>query len=246
MTRLRRLPALRVGAAALGAAAFGAGVYALFGTDNGAGSLFLLTLGTALLLVALAGDRIELESFAFFGANVKVREVVRRRLELADERSGSSDEALMRRQAQTLQKLAGLYKLYEHVRAMEPPSDRRTATLDQIAAQMQTAAKEAAFDPAEVSVWFHEGTDALRVVALNVMLVHKDCRDFAAVVKAVDEPRSLFEQFYALRLASAMLPDLDSLQRRLLRQALDRAVRRRRFKRDTSLMRMRESILAAL
>lgn len=240
---------MRVVAAVLGVAAIGSGAAALFVTDNGAGSLFLLTLGTVLLVVAAVGHRIELESFEFLGAKVKVREVVRRRLALAEDAAGSGlalERAEIRKQALTLQKLGSLYQLYEHVRANEPPSDRRTATLDQLAAKMQAAARETEFDAAEVSSWFHEGTDALRIVALNVMLVHETCRDFTAVMKAVDGPRSLFEQFYALLLARTMLPKLDRLERQLLGRALERAATKRRFRRDTPLMAARASLLAAL
>lgn len=238
---------LRSGAAVLGLAAFGGGATALFETDNGAGSLFLLGLGTLLVLLAGVGDRIQLESFELLGAKVKVREIVRRRLDLADAAGSAGEQGvLMRRQALTLQRLAGLYQLYEHVRAVEPVSDRRTATLDQLAVEMRASAREVEFDPAEVSVWFHEGSDVLRVVALNVMLARVECRDFAAVIKATDEPRTLFEQYYALMLARAMLPGLDRLEQRLLSQAIERARSRRRFRRDVPLMALSDSILAAL
>ena len=52
----------------------------------------------------------------------------------------------------------------------------------------------------EVSAWFNNGTDALRIVALNLMLAREECRDFLAVLKAIDRPRSLFEQFCGLLL----------------------------------------------
>jgi hypothetical protein len=54
-------------------------------------------------------------------------------------------------------------------------------------------------------------------------------------------PHSLFEQFYGLLLADAMLPDLDS-QRRLLADAITRARRKRRFKRDAPLMGVGQSL----
>jgi hypothetical protein len=213
-------------------------------TDNGAGSLFLLTLGTVLVALAGVADRIELESFEFFGAHVKVRDVVRSRLDVAA--IAGPGDVQIRQQALTLQKLSSLYQLYQHVRAMEPASDERTSTLDEIASQMQMAAQEAEFDPADVSIWFHDGTDALRVMALNIMLSRKECRDFTAVIEAIDEPRSLFEQYYAMRLGFQMTGELDWLQQRLLRQALVRASRRRAFRRDEPLTSLRDSILVAL
>jgi hypothetical protein len=73
---------------------------------------------------------------------------------------------------------------------------------------MQAVGREVVFDPAEVATWFHEGTDALRVVALNLMIAGEDCRDFLAVLEVVNAPRSLFEQFYGLILGQQMLSNL--------------------------------------
>ncbi len=152
----------------------------------------------------------------------------------------------MREQALTLQRLVGLYDLYEYIRSTEPASDRRTRVLDQLAARMQVAGREVQFDPGEVSAWFHDGTDALRVVALNLMIARKECRDLLAVLKTVDEPRSLFEQYYGLRLGRLMLADLDEFERRLLADAIGRARRRRRFRRDAALMTLSNALLADL
>ena len=109
---------------------------------------------------------------------------------------------------------------------------------------MQAAAGEAEFDAAEVATWFHEGDDALRVIALNVMLARAECRQLSAVLGTIEEPRSLFEQYYGLRLARAMVPSLDRLERRILAGAIERARRRRRFRRDKPLMRRGDELLA--
>jgi hypothetical protein len=245
----RRLSWVRPVATLLGLVAFIGGVIALFTIDNSAGSLFLLTLGFVLLLVAFLGKRIQLESFEFLGARIRVREVVRSRLQLA-QLPGAGDEdgqaADMRKQALTLQKLVGLYRLYEYIRRTETASSRRTQALDQLASRMQATAGRVEFDPAEVSTWFHEGSDALRVVALNLMLAREECRDFLAVLETVNEPRSLFEQFYGLQLGLAMLPNLDHLERRLLADAIGRAQSKRRFRRDRPLMNLSNVILAKL
>jgi len=245
----RRLSWLRPVAAFLGLVAFTGGVVALFTIDNSAGSLFLLTLGMVLVFVAFLGERVQLESFEILGAKIKVREVVRSRLQLAQLPGADQEDgrgAAMREQALTLQKLVGFYDLYEYIRSTEPVSNRRTAALDQLAARMQAAGRKVQFDPAEVSTWFHEGTDALRVVALNLMLAREECRDFLTVLKTVDEPRSLFEQFYGLRLGWAMLPGLDGFERRLLAEAIGRAQRKRRFRHDPPLMGLGDAILAEL
>jgi hypothetical protein len=229
----------------LGLVAFIGGVIALFTIDNSVGSVFLLTLGLVLFVIARLGERIQLESFEILGAKIKVREVVRTRLQVAQlPREENGQAVALREQALTLQKLLGLHRLYEYIRSTEPVSNRRTNALDQVATRMRTTASAVPFDPAEVSTWFHEGTDALRVVALNLMLAREECRDFLAVLNTVDEPRSLFEPFYGLQLGRAMLPSLDDLERRLLADAIRRAQRKRRFRHDPPLMNLSNAILA--
>jgi hypothetical protein len=232
----------------LGVGTLFGGVVVLFTTDQGARSAFLLTLGLVLVLVALLGGRIQLEGFEILGAKVRVREVVKRRLELAESpgEDQAADGAALRDQALVLQKLVGLYGLYEYIRRMEPPGDERTEKLDQLALRMQAVGGEAEFEPAEVVGWFHEGTDALRVIALNLMLANKRYWDFVAVLETVDMPHSLFEQYYGLELAEKMLPDLDDLERGLLADAVTRARGKRRFRRDDDLMTSSESLLDRL
>jgi hypothetical protein len=249
MLRRRSIFWLRVLAAVLGLVAFTAGVVALFTLDNSAGSLFVLAVGVALLLVAILGERVQLESFEFLGAKIKVRDVVRSRLqlaELASTRPNASGGAEMREQARALQRLVGLYDLYVYVRSSMPASDERTAYMDELSEQMQAVGREVAFYPAEVSTWFHEGTDALRVIALNLMIAREDYRDFMAVLRAADAPRSLFEQYYGLVLGLVMLPDLNELERRLLSAAITRAQTKERFRRDGDLMNLSNGILAKL
>lgn len=217
----------------------------LFSSDHDARSGFLLTAGLALGLISVLGGRVQLEGFEILGAKVRVREVVKDRLELAKapESGEPAGSAKLRDQAVALQKLVGLYGLYEHIRRIEPPGPKRTKKLDELAESMQLAGKNVDFDPAEVIDWFHEGTDALRVIALNLMLVNAEHRDFLAVIKAIDGPQSLFEQYYAMRVGRAMLPDLDPLQKRLLSDALSRARKKRRLRHDHDLMTYSQRLL---
>jgi hypothetical protein len=228
--------------------AIGGGVWVLFTTEHEARSAFLLALGSALVLIAWLGGRVEIEGFEILGAKARVRDVVKTRLELArtSEGDGATDPAALRRQARLLQELVGLYGLYEHLRRVEPAGPQRTADLDELAARMRSAGAQAEFDAAEVIGWFHEGTDPLRIVALNLMRAKPEYRDFVAVLETIDAPHSLFEQFYGLLLAEAMLPDLDAFEQRLLRAALSRARRRRRFRRDAALMGLSGALLSRL
>ena len=233
---------------ALGAAAIVGGVLVLFLTDHGARSAFLLTFGVLLVLIAALGRRIEVEGFEILGAKLRVREVVRKRLEMAESGAGvdAARASAPQQQAVVLQKLVSLYGIYQHIRLVEPPGDYRTGLLDELAEQMRSVGRQAEFEPPEVIAWFHEGTDALRVIALNLMLENEDYRDFLAVLDTIDAPHSLFEQFYGVLLAEEMAPELDSLQRRLLADAIDRAARKRRFKRDRYLPARAERLLKRL
>jgi hypothetical protein len=249
VVRRSRLKWLRVVAAGLGVVALAAGAVALFTIDNSAGSLFLLTVGVVLLLAALLGERIELESFELLGARIKVREVVESRLKLADLASASPQDGAgteLREQARALQRLVGLYDLYGYIRHTEPFGRRRTAALDKLASQMQSVGHNIEFDPADVSRWFHEGTDALRVVALNLMIAREECREFTAVLKSVDAARSNFEQFYGLVLADKMLPKLDDIEAWVLGEAIKRVQRKRRFRQDDDLFNLSSYILSQL
>lgn len=213
-------------------AALAGGAVALFTTDNNAGSSLLLGVGVLLGLVAALGRRLEVESFEFLGAKVKVREVVKGRIALAQ-----GDEALA---------LQELHDLYEFVRRTEPASSERTAAFDRLVQRMRNAGTQLRFDRAEVVSWFEEGTDPLRLVAIAVMQAREDCRYFPVVLKAVDRPHSLMEQYQALKLGDAMSGGLDRLERRLLRNAIERARQRRRFQDDRPLMLLSDRMLAEL
>jgi hypothetical protein len=241
----QRLPAL-VGS--LGVVLLCIGAVVLFTSHDDARSAFLLTLGLVLVLVSLFRGRVEIEGFEIFGAKARVRDVVKRRLELAEsaEAGEPGDRVTLQRQAVMLQRLVGLYGLYEHVRRVQPPGPRRTEALDELAAKMRTAGQGAEFDVAEVIGWFREGTDALRVIALNLMLANKGYRDLLAVLETIDAPHSLFEQYYALWLADVMLGDVETLERRLLDDAIARAQGRWRFRHDDSLMALSRRVRARL
>ncbi len=81
-------------------------------------------------------------------------------------------------------------------------------------------------------------------VAIGVMQAREDCRYFPVVLKAVEGPHSLMEQYQALKLGGQMLDDLDRFERKLFSDAIARAQRKRRFKRDAPLMRLSDRIFA--
>ena len=141
----------------------------------------------------------------------------------------------LRRQAAALHTLYGLYRLYAHIRRTQPVGFQRTHSLDEVAMRMQHVGMTTEFDPVEVASWFDEGDDGLRVVALDIMLVRNECRDLLAALGAITEPRSSFEQYYGLVLARTMAPDLSELEKQVLRDSIQHASGKRRFRRDPSL-----------
>jgi hypothetical protein len=232
-----------------GLAALTFGAFALFATENGAASLVLLTVGVVLILIAWIGPRVELESFEFLGAKLRVREVVAHRLRLAEAqaaepRAGNREAA--RQQAAALQRLDSLYRLYDYIRRTQRWSDRRTVALDTVSDRMQKVGREAEFDRTEVATWFQDGDDALRVVALNLMLARDDCRDFVVALQAIDEPHSNFEQYYGLLLLRAMMSEFGELEHQLSAEAIRRAQRTKRFRRDRDLVGLSNNIVASL
>jgi hypothetical protein len=242
--RLQRyiLPAVRVAAAVLGLALAVLGVVLLFSTDNSAGALFVIGVAAACLLVALLAPRLRIQSFGVLGAEIAVRDVVGERLEIA--RSPGTDSNEARAQARALRNYADLY---EHVRRTQPPGRARTAALDRLAGRVQRAARDIPFDPAEVATWFHDGDDALRIVALNVMIARSECRDFMAVLEGIESSRSAFEQYYALRLGREMLDEgLDPVERDALAQTVHRALLSRRMSHDANRAAVAKAILTQL
>jgi hypothetical protein len=63
----------------------------------------------------------------------------------------------------------------------------------------------------DVFRWFEQGTDGARITALGLMIGNGALRDFAAAHAAITGPRSGNEQYWGLRLAQDMVPDLVSI-----------------------------------
>jgi hypothetical protein len=222
------------------------GAVALFATDKTAGSFFLIGVGILLGLFAVLGSRLQIESFELLGAKVNVREVIKSRMALAQAAATAADDvraAAMREQAIALQEL---YDLYEYVRRTEPPSDERTAAQDLLVGRMGRASTEFRVDRAEVVSWFDEGDGPLRMIAISVMQARKECRYFPVVLKALERPLSLNEQYQALKLGDAMRDDLDRLEHKLFTSAILRARQKKSFQDDEPLKLMSDRILSDL
>ena len=239
----RSIP-LRLAAAAVGLLVLTCGVVAVFVTETEAGSASLLALGALVLAVAVFSDRIE--SIEFAGAKLGLRDLARERFELAAtrERQGDHEAAtVLRKQARALQRLAGTYA---QTRRSMRGGPERTRILDDVMRQARELAGSTDLDPSEIWTWFDQGADEARVIALGLMEGDGRLRDFFCALDAIEQPRSPFEQYYGLRVACTMVPELSELEREWLAAAISQARRSKGFGTDTSRMSVSCDISRAL
>ncbi|MDF3288467.1 hypothetical protein [Streptomyces silvisoli] len=237
-------PVVRAAMGLLGAGSFGTGVCAVFATDNGTGTGVLLAFGGVLLVLALFGNRVE--SFELGGANLKLRAAAAERLALAEESERWGDTTTaeqLRAEAQALLEAAGpIAERYWSLRHSMRPGRERTLAMEQLVSRARRLPEERPFEPTEVVRWLREGTDGERVIALAMMQASRELRNFEAVVAAIEDSHSAFEQYHAVLLAKLMVDDLNTAQLRRLAETL-RSQQGHRFQRDTDRWELSEDIL---
>lgn len=238
---------MRVALAVVGLGSWAAGVLAVFETENGTGSAALVTVGVLLLFVGLLGNRIE--SIELGGAKVRLKAQAAEKLALADrmEQEGDPDAAdRLREQAHALLEAAGPVAAdYRAVRGSMPAGPERTGAMERVVAEARRLAREQEFDAGEVARWLREGSDEERVTALGLMQASPHLRDLDGVLAAIEDYRSPFEHYHALRLALLMVPDLGAAERARL-AAVVLAARGLRMRRDAERWRLSEEILRAV
>lgn len=231
----------------LGAGSFGAGVLAVFKTDNGTGAAVLLAFGGILLVLAILGNRIE--EIEFGGAKLKMRAQAAGWLAAAEEaeRRGQPEEAArLRAQAQALLDAAmPIASAYGEIRSSQGASRQRTMAMEKVVDEARRLAAERDFEPTEVSRWLTGGSEEQRVTAIAMMQAKPSLRDFDAVLAAMADPATPFEQYQTLKLVWLMLDDLDDRQRQRMAQTI-RDARGWRFRRDTDRWDLSEQILRRL
>ena len=240
-------PWLRLILGGLGAASFGAGTVAVFTTANGTGAGVLLAFGGILLVLALLGDRIE--SIELGGSKLRLRAAAAEKYALAEELQHQGDVAAadrLRAEARALLEAAGpIASEYRAVRGSMRAGTERTMALERIVDRARRLATEQSFEPGEVIRWLRDGSDEERVTALAMMEAQPELRNFEAVLAAISDSRSPFEQYHAMRVAESMIADLDTRERRALAEVIKRA-RGLRFRHDTGRWQLSEQILDTL
>ena len=232
----------------MGIASFIAGAVAVFVTENGPGATALLTIGAVLTVFGTMGERIE--SLEFGNAKLRLRAAAAAKYEQAEavEQEGDAETAeALRAQARALLEAADpLAARYATVRAASRSGPERTRAMEQVVADARRQAAAQDFDPGEVARWLREGNDERRVVALAMMEERAELRDLDLVLEAIAHPHSAFEQYHALKVAAAMVDDLDASQRRRVADAIRREQRGLRFRYDSDRWRLSEHVLQRL
>lgn len=219
-------------------------IVAVFRTGNGAGSASLVAVGTALILLALLGDRVQ--ALELGGAKLSLRDVARDRFAMAKQSDAAGDPRAaieLRRQGLALERLANEYAYRR--RSMRGGHDR-TRILEHVVTELTQLANEHTFDPLDVWDWFNRGKQEARITAIGLMHGDQRLRDIFVALDAIEHSRSAFEQFHGLRLAYEMLDNLGAVERDWVRESVERARTSGRFTRDTDRSRLSESILTRL
>jgi hypothetical protein len=184
------------------------------------------------VVLAVLGDRIE--TVAFGGATLTLRQLAQETFALATEASEGGDEEAaerLRRVGQELQRLASQYRA---IRALMPGGPERTRLLELLVAETRELAAEATLRAEDVRRWYDEGTEEARITALALMEGDQRLRDLGTAIDAIGSSRSAFEQYHGLVLADAMVRSgtLTAVEQALLTIAVERSLRSRRLQSD--------------
>jgi hypothetical protein len=113
-----------------------------------------------------------------------------------------------------------LARAYEQVRTSMPAGNERTVRMASIAVSMAALAKKTKYSPEEVIQRFQKGTDGDRLAAIQQVQGNPNPGCFQIILDAIRNPRSPFEQYRALLVAQAMLPQINEQQKQVLRDSL--------------------------
>jgi hypothetical protein len=202
-------------AGAMGMVLLTTGAVAVFVTANSSGSAALVAAGTALLVIAIMGSR--LETVEGGGVKFQLRAAVAAKLEEARQADAAGDPGRaedLRKEAQLLfSNMQPIAARYEEVRK-GLPSGERTARMSELLKQARNMAYLDFVSPEAVHELFQSGSDGNRITALGLMRGKPQLANLEIVEGAVRARRSGFEQWQALRVAQQMIASGASSQTR--------------------------------
>ena len=109
---------------------------------------------------------------------------------------------------------------YERARETEEPGFSRTVTLQQKVDEARDQARRGRHTAAEVSKLFRSGQAGDRITALGMMQGNHKLVDAGAIVAAISDSHSAFEQFQALQLARIAWGELQPSEQDLVMSAV--------------------------
>jgi hypothetical protein len=164
----------------------------------------------------------------------------------SEDRGDTATAAQLREQAGALLEAAEpIASEYRNARESMPQGRERTRAMESIMDRARDLAAQGAFQSSEVISWLRDGSDEQRIIALAMMQAQPALQEFDAVLAAIRDPRSAFEQYHAMLLAKQMLDDLNVEQQQSLAEVL-KDERSLRFPYDRGRRRLSQAILGNL
>ena len=109
---------------------------------------------------------------------------------------------------------------YEELRDTHPAGGKRTGLMNGLVAQIRTTASDLPLDAFYAQQFFREGGPGKRLVALAIAYAGPRPEHMDLAIAAIQNALSPFEQYHALRLATALFDQATTAQRRALLYAL--------------------------
>ena len=192
---------IRLGLGMLGVALLGCGTVAAFLNKDGIVVAALLTTGFALLIVGYLGPYITRLRIGQFEAEL---------------------ERFRRRVAQTLSALEEVARTYESIRARMEPGGERDRMMEDALWQAELDARSRKISKKEITDAFRTNERGKRIWVLGAMRGDRYLRDIDIVIDAIQNPFSGFDQDRFLLLSGEMVSDLNTEERKMLREVIAR------------------------
>jgi hypothetical protein len=201
----------RAATGVVGAVSVVAGGFAVFETENGAGSAALLAVGAFLFVVGVVGELPA--SFGFGGATVQFGNELDVAAARADEQG--ADQAADDLRAVREEGIESIASSYEGIRRDVSPGPRRTTAMEALMTAAREAARASKFRKEDVVAKFRTGEEGDRIFALAVMQEDPGVRDFDVALEAISLPRSALSSTtgFSWRSSSSMAVSTSSNRR---------------------------------
>lgn len=175
-------------------------------------AVVLVAVGSALLVVAFVGHRVEELTFGSTGVTMKLSR---------DVDAAAGPAAARKLEDSGIGEFANAYALVQEELAEH--EEFRTARLylqDLLVTKAEAAALRSRMKPDEVRAMFRDGAPVVRVLSLGLMQGDPSLADFDCLLSSVTEPRTANEQYQGLRLARRLWPRLTRAQQDLVLDAI--------------------------